>query len=871
MNQIEYRNLVINPRIINHLGKDLITTSDVAVTELIKNSLDAKALEIKLHIFDDFIEMKKNNALKFDVPEEVGMFLEDKIKLNPVFVIEDNGYGMNEEKLDKGFLEVGTDLKFKEQNATLGEKGIGRLATQRLGTVLVIETASASESFATITYIDWEKIASLVDNGRIPSIKIKKKAEQYTRLWIFNANIRDFIEVPEQLTFDFKQKTKILINRELKSAINFLISPFEEEKNIISMYYGDKRLNSDFDSEMLKFSESTHEFEMKIDTQGQMVLCYSLNLEPWFLERIHRAMVKPEAFKRLKRSHKFYEDLLEANKEKIDNVLVKTKTQEELVEDIVKIYEDLYEKEIEDRQVRKEYSFLRAQKLLESLKPIVPIKGKIYTFKQNAAIGEHIIIEAVNELGKLNKKITLKELKSFLSENNGIKLYRSKYRIGYLGNKESDWIKLQQFRTKGQQWYRFDLGNTIGYVSLIDEQQKQIREISSRLDIIGNETSEAFKLIVNIIFNRFFYEINRRANNILKSIFEQNGLLGESLKKQVRKNLNNIEIATKNNKVVSNKLQKAIEDTKKECQKDIIDKKIVEKMISIMEETSNHIENETKIQQQATVLLNEASEQLKTVEVEAYNNFKLMANGLITETITHELDSVCKTSKVADVSLHFDYMKEYFVEKRDVGIFNKHVNPIRKSYDSLSNKMSDVGNLYNFLEKTFIKKGTYDEFEVQNIAEIIKNIEENFLQLQKEKIQIECKTDNLEWFVPKGVLIHVFYNLFTNAVYWIDRRRKYALDDNFYEFNDVDKIVIQYVDEEEIAVYDTGTGVMKNMEDILFQPLESGKPNNEGRGMGLYIVQQLLRSFSADIQLLDERNKYGNRYKFLIMLNVEEE
>ena len=56
MNQIEYRNLVINPRIINHLGKDLITTSDVAVTELIKNSLDAKALEIKLHIFDDFIE-----------------------------------------------------------------------------------------------------------------------------------------------------------------------------------------------------------------------------------------------------------------------------------------------------------------------------------------------------------------------------------------------------------------------------------------------------------------------------------------------------------------------------------------------------------------------------------------------------------------------------------------------------------------------------------------------------------------------------------------------------------------------------------------------------------------------------------------------
>ena len=80
--------------------------------------------------------------------------------------------------------------------------------------------------------------------------------------------------------------------------------------------------------------------------------------------------------------------------------------------------------------------------------------------------------------------------KNFLEENNGIKLYRSRYRIGYLGNKESDWIRLQQFRTKGQQWYRFDLGNTIGFVSLTDEKQEYIREISSRLDIIHQSHSK---------------------------------------------------------------------------------------------------------------------------------------------------------------------------------------------------------------------------------------------------------------------------------------------------------------------------------------------------------------------------------------------
>lgn len=871
MSQIEYREIVINPRVINHLGKDLITTSDVAVTELIKNSLDAKAPDIRLHIYNDFLQVQNSNTFMFGLPEELYDFLEEKEKATSIFIIEDNGKGMNEKQLNKGFLEVGTDIKLNEEETMLGEKGIGRLATQRLGTCLLIETASLDEPFATMTFIDWNKIGSVEESGKVPSIKIKKVADEYTRIWIFNINIHDFVEIPEQLAFELGQEIKTPINRELKSAINFLISPFEtSKKNVISMYYGNKKLDVDFNVEMLQFSESKHNFELLINEKREMVLRYSLNLEPWYLERVHRAMVKPEAFKRLRKTHKFYANLLEDNQDKISNVLVKCMSEEQLLIVISEVYEEIYEKSIENKELRKEYSLKCARMLLDGLQPIIPIRGQVFTFKQNAAIGEHIIIESVNELRKPDIKIQLKDLKTFLAENNGIKLYRSKYRIGYLGNKESDWIKLQQFRTKGQQWYRFDLGNTIGYVSLTDEKQKYIREISSRLDIIQNDMSESFKMIINVIFNKLFYELNKSANNILRTVFEQNGLLGVSLKKQVNKNLNEITNASQKNKNISDKLQKAINSVKDECQKDVINKDIIEKIVSIMEETSGHLDEENRIQQQATVLLNEASEQLKTVEVEAYNNFKLMANGLITETITHELDSVCKTSKISDVTPHFDFMKEYFVDKKDVGVFNKHVNPIRRSYDAISNKMSDVGNLYNFLEKTFIKKGTYDEFEYQNISELVKNIEDNLLQLQEEKIRIECETNDLEWFVPKGVLIHVFYNLFTNAAYWIDRRRKYALDDISYGSDENDKIVVEYISDEEIVVYDTGTGVIKSMEDILFQPLESGKPNREGRGMGLYIVQQLMRSFSADIQLLDERNKYGNKFKFLLILNIEE-
>ena len=35
------RKIVIDPRVIKHLGRDLITSPEVAVIELIKNSIDA--------------------------------------------------------------------------------------------------------------------------------------------------------------------------------------------------------------------------------------------------------------------------------------------------------------------------------------------------------------------------------------------------------------------------------------------------------------------------------------------------------------------------------------------------------------------------------------------------------------------------------------------------------------------------------------------------------------------------------------------------------------------------------------------------------------------------------------------------------------
>lgn len=869
MSGVIYREITINPRVIRHLGQDLITTPDVAVTELIKNSIDARASAVRLHVYDSVNSLKKyKSQFIFDLPQEIENFIPSNWKERAVFVIEDNGKGMNESQLAHGFLEIGTNIKADSEESYLGEKGIGRLATQRLGKVLMVETASEDDEQASLTLIDWDSIREK-DDFRAPSLYISKKASHYTRLWILGAIEQDYLDIPDQKQLYLDATTIPPIERDLRSAINFLISPFSDNERInIEMYYENMQLQLAFDRPVLQLAESIHSFRIDKGANGELNLDYGLELRPWYVERVHLALVKSEAFKQLKKPHVFYDEFLKSNLERVKNVLVRKLNQKELINLICEETAPLFEKAIPDKSQREQYCLKYAQGIIDNIDKVLPISGEIYSFKQNASIGDHIIIESANQ--KYGSQYTLKELKDFLADNNGIKLYREDYRIGYLGNKENDWIKLQQFRTKGQQWYRFDLGNTVGYVSLFDIEQKYIREISSRLDVIRNDASDAFKLIVNIIFNKLFYELNRSANNILRVLLEENGLLGESIRRQVSKNLSDIKIVSRNNKELSKELNTFLTDIEDKKQGSELEENFVGKFAAMMKKTSDYLQKEREIQGEAASLLTQAEEKLKSIEVEAYNNFKLMANGLITETITHELDSVCRTGRLSEIKCHFDTLKEYFIGAENIRMFNTHVMPIKRNYDIVTNKIADVGNLYNFLEKTFIKKGTYDEFEATCISDVVENIKSNLLELGKNNIDLECTTGEITWIVPKGVLIHIFYNLFTNAIYWIDKRRKYAETDDAYKSEGLDKIFVKAESQDAIIVYDTGTGVSRFMEDILFQPLESGKPNHEGRGMGLYIVQQLLRSFSADIELLEQRNCFGNRYMFRIELNAED-
>ncbi len=67
-----------------------------------------------------------------------------------------------------------------------------------------------------------------------------------------------------------------------------------------------------------------------------------------------------------------------------------------------------------------------------------------------------------------------------------------------------------------------------------------------------------------------------------------------------------------------------------------------------------------------------------------------------------------------------------------------------------------------------------------------------------------------------------------------------------------------------VRIFDDGRGIDPTVEHALFEPFISAKAKGLGRGLGLFIVKQLLDSEGCNVGVLPERNKFRQLYKFQI-------
>ena len=130
----------ITPRVIAHLGEDLIKNENIALVELVKNSYDAQATFCEIEFF----------------------FIGDELSK---VTITDDGIGMDLNTVENAWLVIGTDNKKKqlEHPSTgrlpLGEKGIGRLGVHKLGRKIRVQTHKNGHNEVLID-IDWTKLAN---------------------------------------------------------------------------------------------------------------------------------------------------------------------------------------------------------------------------------------------------------------------------------------------------------------------------------------------------------------------------------------------------------------------------------------------------------------------------------------------------------------------------------------------------------------------------------------------------------------------------------------------------------------------------------------------------------------------------------------
>lgn len=156
-------------RTIDHLGREQIADCPTAVSELWKNAYDAYASEVALHVFDGQV---------------------------PIAAVFDDGHGMSRDEFEGKWLVVGTESKATESEVPeedrnglpyrpkQGQKGIGRLSSANLGSLLLLISKRHSDPYAA-ALIDWRLFENpfvYLHDIEIPLVEFSAKEDLWVHL-----------------------------------------------------------------------------------------------------------------------------------------------------------------------------------------------------------------------------------------------------------------------------------------------------------------------------------------------------------------------------------------------------------------------------------------------------------------------------------------------------------------------------------------------------------------------------------------------------------------------------------------------------------------------------------------------------------------
>lgn len=808
----------INPHVIRQLGAELVSDNVTALLELIKNSYDADATYVNIEINTTGIYQDSN----VNSEDHKGYI-----------VVEDNGFGMDEETLLKSWLIIsyskkravnGVKPKTPKGRTPLGDKGLGRLSTQRLANRCEIFTKKQdSEAFHVgFKWSDFDKVERLSD-----------------------VNV-DFKPVVSSKTSGTKMILMDLVNpgcwkdadlERLKGALCQIIAPYKELKPF--------NIYLTIDGEVIDISQEISKLE-------QLNLCdISFAYEKGFLN-VH---VNVHLRKLIGNDYDTYKSIiLPDNGKRFEQYLFQDS----------KGRGKAFQKANDTYWLQADYrisldSINTASYTDSQIDDPGDFKGRIQEFYFGVQDKEG---DWWNELYK-----NFKEYKSFVQSQTGIKIYRNGFAVRPYGINNNDWLQLGQGQTGGSSYYGLRPGNVVGYIAIDEAVNSNLKDKTDREGLIENGYYLNFCILMHAVVDRYaeiMENLRRCYADFKKSLVSDNRKVKtitqafQTISEQAQKGLQ-----TRNAyKEVQTKfviLEKKVSTIVKSQEKSLFDTPESDFLRQTLTEVSQVLSESKLVFSQAnevlnnSYLLNEAlvviEPKLSALEAQLNDFSELASLGLISEMVTHDLSQISNRLLAKGQDLNKQLKDNVELTKNQLYGLVDFINSVVTSLRSQMRHL-DPSLKYN--------REVCDTF---SIVSLLKNEEIPYYEDRLKKYDIDIIIEDEKDFsimFNKGRFMQVFDNLINNSIYWLINKK---------ESKEQKSCIMIRVDSPWVYFEDNGDGIDKSVSNTLFEPFVTRKPRGEGRGLGLFIIRQLLDTYKCDIVLDDSLNIYGNRYRFSLNFN----
>jgi signal transduction histidine kinase len=809
----------IHASVVFQLGESLITDSVQALVELVKNSYDADASYCKVTI----------NTETITDPSSPFRGAAGSI------VIEDDGIGMTLDDIRRGWLTISNSPKreFKNQKQTtlrgrtpLGDKGLGRLGTQRLGYNVEMYTRTNASPVENHLWFSWNDFLgknhlSDVDVGREerpPSsnhgTKLVISQLREPQLWTGGSAARD-----------------------LETNLSQLISPYKEVRDFL--------VYAVVDGVELALLEVTE----KLRRASQ--LRYQLNYADGLFRisgKARLAYLRPEndpdksEFIDLvdgDQGQKFF-SFLTTRKRALEFSLAKSSDEGWFV------------------------AYHTAQHLeeIDGIEPVDnkpadpgPFRGEVDFFSLGSqSSAEQTVFDSAAEYRKVIGKLS------------GIKVFRDGFGIRVA----ADWLDLGKQWTKGGSYYGLKPHNTLGYIAITARDNRQLEETTDRE---GFKSTPYYRNFHGLLAQ--FVDFSGQAQGFLRRSWVDYRKSAARSSANVPEDTKPEALSTKITEgmaraaqyrtalsQVSLRLQKSVESSKEAFGKVSHDRagngnlayleraftelvEVVKEAEGVSREVQTYLEEVGRLESVGTVL----TSQIQTLREQIQQVHEIIGLGLTAEALSHETKNITGQLAKRNQQLIL-YMRSNAIKDRRIAEFTEYVNT---SVAGLRRQLSFLAPSLQYVR---------EKREIIDMEEFSGEISRHYtMHFSPFSIQILTKLrrgQNFKIEMNKGKLIQVMDNLLLNSEYWLKeeiRMRRLTLG----------TVTIE-VTKPYVRVSDNGRGVEPRIEGSLFEPFVSAKAKGIGRGLGLYIVQQLLDAEACKIRLLPQRNEYGRMFTFEIDL-----